>query len=339
VSKALEEGAYQVELFSKHRLQLYAGRSHPTLAADIASHLGVEVGPCELVDFPNGEIRARFMQSVRGADVFILQTHCPANHRSVNDLMMEQWVMIDAAKRGSAKRITAVCPRYGYGRQDRKSRAREPITARMVADFFRAVGTERIMSVDLHSGQVQGFFDGPVDHLTAVNLLVDYLKAHVKGDFVMVSPDTGRTKVAEKAARNAGDIDMASVYKRRSTDRVGHVEALDVMGDVRGRMCVLIDDEIDTAGTLCEAAKLLYQKGATDVWAAATHGVFSEPAIDRLKNSRISRVVVTDTVPLLPEKQIPKIESVSVAKTFSDAIMAVFEEGSVSEIFGGDNQS
>jgi len=309
------------------------------LATDIASHLGLHVGPCEVLDFPNGEIRARFGESVRGADVFILQTHCPSNGRSVNDLMMEQWVMIDAAKRASAKRITAVCPRYGYGRQDRKSRGREPITARMVADFFGAAGAERIMSVDLHSGQVQGFFDGPVDHLTAVNLLVDYIRANVAGDLVMVSPDTGRTKVAERAARNAGDMDMAAVYKRRSVDLVGHVEALDVMGDVRGRMCVLIDDEIDTAGTLCEAAKILAQKGATDVWAMATHGVFSEPAIDRLKNSNISRIVVTDTVPLPPEKQIPKIESVSVAKTFADAIRAVFEEGSVSQIFGGDNQS
>ena len=165
------------------------------------------------------------------------------------------------------------------------------------------------------------------------------MRANLAGDFVMVSPDTGRTKMAEKAARNAGDVDMASVYKRRSVDRVGHVEALDVMGDVRGRMCVLIDDEIDTAGTLCEAAKLLYQKGATDVWATATHGVFSEPAIDRLKNSNISRVVVTDTVPLPSEKQIEKIESVSVAKTFADAIRAVFEEGSVSQIFGGENQN
>ncbi len=328
-----------MELISKHRLQFYAGRSHPALATDIASHLGLHVGPCEVLDFPNGEIRARFGESVRGADVFILQTHCPSNGRSVNDLMMEQWVMIDAAKRASAKRITAVCPRYGYGRQDRKSRGREPITARMVADFFGAAGAERIMSVDLHSGQVQGFFDGPVDHLTAVNLLVDYIRANVAGDLVMVSPDTGRTKVAERAARNAGDMDMAAVYKRRSVDLVGHVEALDVMGDVRGRMCVLIDDEIDTAGTLCEAAKILAQKGATDVWAMATHGVFSEPAIDRLKNSNISRIVVTDTVPLPPEKRIPKIESVSVAKTFADAIRAVFEEGSVSQIFGGDNQS
>ncbi|HTV10541.1 MAG TPA: ribose-phosphate diphosphokinase [Acidimicrobiales bacterium] len=328
-----------MELLSRHRLQLYAGRSHPKLGEAIAEHLGVKVGPCEIVDFPNGEIRARYAESVRGADVFILQTHSPCEGRSVNDLLMEQWVMIDAAKRGSAKRITAVCPRYGYGRQDRKSRSREPITARMVADFFHAAGAERIMSVDLHSGQVQGFFDGPVDHLTAVNLLVDHLRNNLTGDFVMVSPDTGRTKVAEKAARAAGDVDMAAVYKRRSLDKVGHVEALDVMGDVKGRHCILIDDEIDTAGTLCEAANILYHKGATGVWATATHGVFSEPAIDRLKNSKISRVIVTDTVPLPADKQIPKIESVSVARTFADAIRAVFEEGSVSEIFGGENQN
>jgi ribose-phosphate pyrophosphokinase len=328
-----------VEVFSKHRLQLYAGRSHPALAAAIAAHLGIGVGDCEIVDFPDGEVRARYGDSVRGADMFILQTHAQAGDRSVNDLLMEQWVMIDAAKRASAKRITAVCPRYGYGRQDRKSRGREPITARMVADFFRSAGAERIMTVDLHSGQVQGFFDGPVDHLTATNILMDHLQQQLEGDFVMVSPDTGRTKVAEKAARSAGDRDIASVYKRRSRDQVGRVEALDVMGHVRGRPCVLIDDEIDTASTLCEAAKLLYDKGATDVWATATHGVFSDPAIDRLKNSGISRVIVTDTVPLPPEKQLDMIETVSVAETFADAIRAVFEEGSVSELFGGDNQT
>ena len=175
----------------------------------------------------------------------------------------------------------------------------------MVADFFHSTGAERIMSVDLHSGQVQGFFDGPVDHLTAVNLLVDYLRKNLSGDFVMVSPDTGRTKVAEKAARNAGDVDMASVYKRRSPDVIGHVEALDVMGDVRGRMCILIDDEIDTAGTLCEASNILYNKGATDVWATATHGVFSEPAIDRLKNSR-SRASSSPIRCLCPRKTNPQ---------------------------------
>jgi len=328
-----------VELVSKHRLQLFSGRSHPALAAEVAKYLDVEVGHCDLVDFADGEIRARFGQSVRGTDVFVLQSHCPSNGRSINDSLMEQWLMIDAAKRASAKRITAVCPYYAYARQDRKSSPREPISARMVADFFGAAGAERIMSVDLHSGQIQGFFNGPVDHLTAVPLLVDYVRTKVPPDFVMVSPDTGRTKVAEKAARYAGDLDMAAVYKRRSRDRVGHVEALDVMGRVKGRMCVLVDDMIDTAGTLCEAATLLYEKGATDVWAVATHGIFSGPAIDRIKNSDITRVVVTDTVPLPADKQIDKIETVPVAKTFADAIRAVFEEGSVSAIFGGENQS
>lgn len=328
-----------MELVSKHRLQLFSGRSHPALAEEVAQHLEVEVGHCDLVDFADGEIRARFGQSVRGTDVFVLQSHCPSNGRSINDSLMEQWLMIDAAKRASAKRVTAVSPYYAYARQDRKSSPREPISARMVADFFGAAGAERIMSVDLHSGQIQGFFNGPVDHLTAVPLLVEYLRGKVPADFVMVSPDTGRTKVAEKAARHAGDVDMAAVYKRRSRDRLGHVEALDVMGRVKGRMCVLVDDMIDTAGTLCEAAKLLYEKGATDVWAMATHGIFSGPAIDRIKNSHISRVVITDTVPLPPEKQIDKIETVSVAKTFADAIRAVFEEGSVSAIFGGENQS
>jgi ribose-phosphate pyrophosphokinase len=253
---------------------------------------------------------------------------------------MEQWLMIDAAKRGSAKRITAVCPYYGYSRQDRKSKGREPISARLVSDFFEKAGADRIMSVDLHSGQIQGFFDGPVDHLTAVPLLTDYLREHSSDDFVMVAPDTGRTKVAEQAARHlSGNVDVASVYKRRPKDAVNQVQALDVMGRVRGRMCVLIDDMIDTAGTICAAADILIDKGATEVWAMATHALLSDPAVDRLKNSRIARVVVTDTLPLPAEKQIDKIDVVSVSRIFADAIDAVFEDGSVSQIFGGENQT
>ncbi len=191
-------------------------------------------------------------------------------------------------------------PYYGYSRQDRKSKGREPITARLVSDFFTTAGADRIMSVDLHSGQIQGFFDGPVDHLTAVPLLTDYLREHApSGDFVMVAPDTGRTKVAEQAARHAGEqVDVAAVYKRRPKDDVNQVKALDVMGDVEGRMCVLIDDMIDTAGTICAAAEILLDRGATEVWAMCTHPVLSDPATDRLKNSPISRVVVTDTLPL-----------------------------------------
>jgi ribose-phosphate pyrophosphokinase len=330
-----------IELVSKRKLHLLSGRSHPALAEAIAGHLGVPLGDAHIVDFANGEMRPRFAESVRGADVFVVQSHCQSPGRSVNDSLLEQWIMIDAAKRASAKRITAVCPYYGYTRQDRKSKSREPITARMVSDFFATAGADRIISIDLHSGQIQGFFDGPVDHLTAVPLLTDYLRTHApSGDFVMVSPDTGRSKVAEQAARHAGaQVDVASVYKRRAKDAVNQVEALDVMGDVRGRMCVLIDDMIDTAGTICAAADVLAGRGATDVWAVCTHAVLSDPAVDRLKNSRIARLVVTDTLPLPPEKQIDKIDVVSVASIFADAIDAVFGDRSVSELFRGENQT
>ncbi|MGH9094817.1 MAG: ribose-phosphate diphosphokinase, partial [Acidimicrobiales bacterium] len=261
-----------MELVPKRKLHMFTGRSHPALAAQIAAELGVELSDARLVDFANGEIRPRFAPSVRGADVFVVQSHGRTPGRSVNDSLLEQWIMIDAAKRASAKRVTAVCPYYGYSRQDRKSKGREPITARLVADFFTTAGAERMITMDLHSGQIQGFFNGPVDHMTAVPLLTDYLRLNApSGDFVMVAPDTGRTKVAEQAARHAGDnVDVASVYKRRPKDAVNQVEALDVMGDVEGRMCVLIDDMIDTAGTICAAAEILLDKGATEVWAMCT---------------------------------------------------------------------
>jgi ribose-phosphate pyrophosphokinase len=327
-----------MELVPKRRLHLLSGRSHLGLARDIADCLGVTLSAPNLVDFANGEIRPRFAESVRGADVFIVQTHCRANDLSVNDSIIEQLTMLDAAKRASAKRITAVCPYLGYSRQDRKSKGREPITARMITDILAAAGADRIMSVDLHSGQIQGFFNGPVDHLTAVPLLVEYLREHAGSDFVMVAPDTGRTKVAEQAATHL-DVDVASVYKRRAKDTVNAVQVVDVMGEVDGRMCVLIDDMIDTAGTIGAAAEILLDKGATEVWAMATHALLSGPAVDRLKNSAVTKVVVADTLPLPPEKQIDKIEVLSVAKIFADAIDAVFEDASVSEIFGGENQT
>jgi ribose-phosphate pyrophosphokinase len=327
-----------MELVPKRRLHLISGRSHLGLARDIANCLGVSLSDPNLVDFANGEIRPRFAESVRGADIFIIQTHCRSPEQSVNDSIVEQLTMLDAAKRASAKRITAVCPYLGYSRQDRKSKGREPITARLITDILAAAGADRIMSVDLHSGQIQGFFNGPVDHLTAVPLLVDYLREYAGNDFVMVAPDTGRTKVAEQAATHL-DVDVASVYKRRAKDSVNAVQVVDVMGEVDGRMCVLIDDMIDTAGTICAAADILLDKGATEVWAMATHGLLSGPAIDRLKNSVVTKVVVTDTLPLPPEKQIDKIEVLSVAKIFADAIDAVFEDASVSEIFGGENQT
>ncbi|HEX4978893.1 MAG TPA: ribose-phosphate diphosphokinase [Acidimicrobiales bacterium] len=322
-----------VELVTKKHLQLIAGRSHPELALAVAAHLGVPLSDAGLVDFPNTEIRCTFGESIRGADVFILQTHAAP----VNESLMEQAIMIDAAKRGSAKRITAVCPYYGYGRQDRKAKGREPITGRLVADILSAAGADRIVSVDLHSGQIQGFFDGPFDHLLAMPILERYILDNAGDDFVMCAPDTGRTKVAERYASHLG-VDMASVFKRRAKDEIASVEAVGVMGEVTGKMCVLVDDMIDTAGTICAAADILLDNGAAGVWCIATHGVLSGPAVDRLKNSRLERVVVTDTLPIPSEKQFDKLEVLSIAALIGDAIRAVFEDASVSELFGGENQ-
>jgi ribose-phosphate pyrophosphokinase len=327
-----------MELVPRKKLQLLTGRAHPELAEEIADHLGIELGETNLADFANSEMNCRFGESVRGGDIFIIQTHSMAGHHSINDSLMEQWIMIDAAKRASAKRITAVCPYYGYSRQDRKSQGREPITAKLVADLLQAAGANRVVSVDLHSGQIQGFFDGPFDHLTAMPILVDYLREHLQGDVVVVAPDAGRIKTAERFSLHMG-CDMASVYKRRTKGVAHQVEALAVMGEVKGRRCVIVDDMIDTAGTVVAAADQLKAHGATEVWAVATHGVFSGPAIDRLKNSSIDRVVITNTLPIPADKQIDRIEVLSIAGVIADAIDAVFEDTSVSEIFGGENQS
>jgi ribose-phosphate pyrophosphokinase len=326
-----------MELVTKKRLALYTGRTHPALAEEIAAHLGVELGDAHLVDFANTEMRPRFGESIRGCDVFVIQTHASTDTRSINDAIMEQLIMIDAAYRASAKRITAVCPFYGYARQDRKAEGREPITARLVADLFRTAGAKRMISVDLHSGQIQGFFDGPVDHLTAIPVLESYIRTH-STDPVIVSPDAGRIKVAERMAQHL-NADLAFIYKRRPKGMDNVAIARDVIGDVAGRQCILVDDMIDTAGTIVSAADILREKGASSVWAMATHGVLSGAAIDRLKNSWIDRVVITNTVPLPPEKQIDKIEVLSVAAIIADALNAVFEDTSVSEIFGGENQA
>ena len=323
-----------MELVTKKRLELYSGRSHPELAEEIADHLGVRLGQPNLQTYPNGEIHCRFNESIRGTDVFIVQTH----YGSINDSIVEQLIMIDAAKRASAKRITAVCPFYGYSRQDRKSSGREPITAKLISDLLMAAGANRIVSVDLHSGQIQGFFNGPVDHLTAMPVLVGYLKRNDPGEMVVVSPDAGRVKVAERYSQLL-DAEMAFVRKLRPRGNTGSVQALDAVGPIEGRTCVLIDDMIDTAGTMCAAAELLADRGATEVWAMATHGVLSDPAIDRLKNSKLTRVVITNTVPLDDDRRIDKIEILSVAKIIADAIDAVFEDTSVSEIFDGHNQA
>jgi ribose-phosphate pyrophosphokinase len=323
-----------LEVIPKKRLQLFAGRSNLPLAEEVASILHVELGHANIVNFANGEIHCRFGENVRGSDVFILQTHC----KPVNDSIMEQLIMIDAAKRASAKRITAVCPFYGYARQDRKAEGREPITAKLLADMLTVAGTDRVVSVDLHSGQIQGFFDKPVDHLTAMPVLIEYLQANFTDDLVVVSPDTGRTKVAERFSQHLGS-DMAFVHKRHLKGVANAVEAREVVGDVKGRVCVLIDDMIDTAGTICAAAEILKDRGAADVIAIATHGILSDPAVDRLKNSVCSRVVVTNTLPLPDDCRFDKLEVLSIAPILAVAIDAVFEDKSVSEIFGGDNQS
>jgi ribose-phosphate pyrophosphokinase len=321
-----------MELVPRRRLELVSGRSHPALAREIASSLGVELSEGNLREFANGEVHCRYDVSLRGSDVFIVQTHCGP----VNDTLMEQLIMIDAAKRASAKRITAVCPYYGYSRQDRKATGREPITAKLVADMLQVAGADRVVSVDLHSGQIQGFFDVPFDHLTAMPVLVEELRRQGTDDLVVVAPDAGRVKVAERFSQHL-NADLAFVHKRRPRGTANLVEALDVVGEVEGRRCVLIDDMIDTAGTICAAAELLSERGASDVWAMATHGVLSDPALERLDKSPLSRVVLTNTLPIPDDRRIEKLHVLSVAKLIADAIDAVFEDTSVSEIFGGDN--
>ena len=245
--------------------------------------------------------------------------------------------MVAAAKRESARKITVVCPFYGYARQDRKAEGREPITAKLLANMFEVAGATRMVTVDLHSQQIQGFFDIPVDHLTAMPVLVEHLST-LGDDLVVVSPDAGRVKVAERYSNMLG-ADLAIVHKRRLKGLKNAVEAKDVVGEVAGRTCVVIDDMIDTAGTICAAAELLVEKGASDVIVGCTHAVFSGPAVDRLKNAPISRVFVTNTLPLPPEKMFDKVEVLSIAPVIADAMEAVFGESSVSEIFGGANQS
>ena len=247
-----------MEKVTTKRMSLYSGRTHPDLAQEVADHLGIGLGNPGLVEFANGEVRARFGESIRGSDVFIMQTHCGVDGQSINDSIMEQLIMIDTAYRASAKRITAVCPFYGYARQDRKAEGREPITARMVADLFKSAGAKRMVSIDLHSGQIQGFFEGPVDHLTAMPVLENYLRQHADAP-VIVSPDAGRIKVAERMAQHLGDrgADLAFIYKRRPKGTTNVAEAKEVMGDVEGRLCILTDDMIDSGATICSAADVM----------------------------------------------------------------------------------
>jgi len=330
-----------MEKVTTKRMSLYTGRTHPDLAQEVAEHLGVELGHPNLVEFANGEIRPRFAESIRGSDVFIMQTHFGIDGRSINDSIMEQLIMIDTAYRASAKRITAVCPFYGYARQDRKAEGREPITARLVADLFRAAGAKRMVSIDLHSGQIQGFFDGPVDHLTALPVRERYVRQNGQQGMVIVAPDAGRVKVAERFAQHLTDMDadVAFINKRRPKGSTNVVEAKEVIGEVDGRCCIITDDMIDTGGTAVSAAELLLKRGASEVWAMATHGVLSGPAVSRLRDSPFTRVVLTNTLPLPTTEQLPQLEVLSIAPIIAEALAAVFDDTSVSEIFGGENQA
>ena len=321
-----------METVTKKKLFLVAGRGHEELSQEVASSLRVPLSEVVLSTFANGEIYCRYGESIRGADVFVFQTHGPG----INDLLMEQLIMIDAAKRASAKRITAVCPFYGYARQDRKAEGREPITARLVADMLTAAGANRVVTVDLHTGQIQGFFDYPVDHLTAVPVIAGYLAENVEGETTIVAPDAGGGKLARRFADRLG-ADIAFIDKRRPKGTHNVAVATEVVGEIDGRTCVIVDDMIDTAGTIVAAAELLATRGAAEVVVAATHGVLSGPAVDRLKNARLREVVVTNTVPVASEKRFDNLKVLSIAPLLANAIRAVFEDRSVSELFGGDN--
>ncbi|WP_316526592.1 ribose-phosphate diphosphokinase [Kitasatospora brasiliensis] len=313
------------------KLKLFSGRAHPELAREVAEALGTELVPTKALDFANGEIYVRFLDSARGADCFVMQSHTAP----INQWIMEQLIMIDALKRASAKSITAILPFYGYARQDKKHLGREPISARLIADLLRQAGADRLMAVDLHTAQIQGFFDGPVDHLFALPLLADYIGEKVdRSKLTVVSPDAGRVKVADQWCDRL-DAPLAIIHKRRDITQANTILSADVVGDVKDRVCVLVDDMIDTAGTICAAADALFDNGAADVVVAATHGVLSGPAADRLKNSRVSEFVFTNTLPTPASIQLDKITTLSIAPSIAAAIREVFEEGSVTSLFEG----
>ena len=314
------------------RLVLVSGRAHIELAQQVGEELGCGVSPTTAYDFASGETYVRFNESVRGADVFVLQSHTG----EVNKWLMEQLLMIDAAKRASAKRITAVAPYYPYARQDKKHLGREPISARLIADLYKTAGADRIMSVDLHASQEQGFFDGPVDHLWAMPVLVDYVRSRVDlSNVCMVSPDAGRIRVAEKWSAKLGGCPLAFVHKTRDTTRPNVAVANRVVGDVAGKPCVMVDDMIDTAGTISEAVKVVMNAGASSVIVAATHGILSDPAAQRLSECGAQEVIVTDTLPIALEKRFDKLTILPIAPLLARAIREVFDDGSVTSLFDG----
>ena len=315
----------------KH-LMVFSGRAHPQLAQEVADELGTELVPTSAYDFANGEIYVRYEESVRGCDAFVIQSHTSP----INEWIMEQLIMVDALKRASAKRITVVLPFYGYARQDKKHRGREPISARLMADLFKTAGADRLMAIDLHTAQIQGFFDGPVDHLMAMPILSDYVaEKYGHLDLSVVSPDAGRIKVAEDWSNRLGGAPLAFIHKTRDINRPNEVVANRVVGEIKGRVCVLVDDMIDTAGTITKAADALMAEGAASVIIAATHAILSGPAVDRLRACKVEEVVVTNTLPIPEARRFDKLTVLSIAPLVSRAIREVFEDGSVTSLFDG----
>ena len=322
----------ELRLSSEKRLRLFSGRGYPELAEAVATELGIPLTPTSAYDFANGEIFVRFEESVRGCDAFVIQSHAAP----VNKQIMEQLIMVDALKRASAKRITVVAPFYGYARQDKKHRGREPISARLMADLYKTAGADRLMVVDLHTSQIQGFFDGPVDHLFALPMLANYVGSKVDPSMLtIVSPDSGRVRVAERWSELLGGCPIAFIHKTRDPLVPNESVTGRVVGDVTGRTCVVIDDMIDTAGTITKAVDALFEGGAKDVIIAATHAVFSGPAVERLKESRAVEVVVTNSLPIADDKHFDKLTVLTIAPLLGRAIREVFEDGSVTSLFDG----
>ena len=322
----------EIRLSSEKRLRLFSGRGYPELAEAVATELGIPLTPTSAYDFANGEIFVRFEESVRGCDAFVIQSHAAP----VNKQIMEQLIMVDALKRASAKRITVVAPFYGYARQDKKHRGREPISARLMADLYKAAGADRLMVVDLHTSQIQGFFDGPVDHLFALPMLANYVGSKVdRSMLTIVSPDSGRVRVAERWSELLGGCPIAFIHKTRDPLIPNEAVVGRVVGDVTGRTCVVIDDMIDTAGTITKAVDALFEGGAKDVIVAATHAVFSGPAVERLKECRAVEVVVTNSLPIADDKHFDKLTVLTIAPLLGRAIREVFEDGSVTSLFDG----
>lgn len=320
-----------MELAGKKKLILISGRAHPQLSQDIAAELGIALLPTDARTFANGEIYARFDESVRGTDAFVIQSHCSP----INEWLMEQLIMVDALKRASAKRITVVAPFYPYARQDKKGRGREPISARLIADLFKTAGADRIMSVDIHAAQIQGFFDGPFDHLFAMPVLLEHFRAQLDAStLTVVSPDMGRVRVADVWSDKLG-APLAIIHKRRDPLVPNQVSVHEIVGEVEGRVCLIVDDLIDTGRTIVKAAEALKNAGAKGVVVAATHAVFSDPAHEILQSDFIDKVVVTDTLPIPEDKRWDRLEVLSIAPTIATAIREVFGEGSVTGMFDG----